>query len=108
MLLGFRDDTFKVGGWSMGDFCLSAAVLHRSTKMKWRFMLVYGPADHSRTEEFLCEFLREVQASSLPIVVGGDFNLIRGARDKNNDYINWSRVRRFNDVIASLALREIV
>jgi hypothetical protein len=37
---------------------------------------------------------------------GGDFNLIRGADDKNNCNINWPRVHLFNDCIARLALRE--
>jgi hypothetical protein len=41
------------------------------------------------------------------VVVGRDFNLIRVAGDKSNANINWPRVRHFNDVIASLSLREI-
>jgi mannosylglycoprotein endo-beta-mannosidase len=41
------------------------------------------------------------------VVVGGDFNLIRGAEDKNNSNINWPRVHLFNDCIARLALREL-
>jgi hypothetical protein len=41
------------------------------------------------------------------LVVGGDFNLIRRAGDKSNDCINWPRVRRFNDAIAAMSLREI-
>jgi endonuclease/exonuclease/phosphatase family metal-dependent hydrolase len=40
-------------------------------------------------------------------VVIGDFNLIRGAQDKNNANINWPLVNSFNDCIANLALREI-
>jgi hypothetical protein len=40
-------------------------------------------------------------------VVGGDFNLIRLAGDKSNACINWPRVRRFNDAIAAMSLREI-
>jgi hypothetical protein len=40
-------------------------------------------------------------------VVLGDFNLIRGAQDKNNSNINWPLVNAFNDTIARLALREV-
>jgi hypothetical protein len=39
--------------------------------------------------------------------VGGDFNLIRGWEDKNNANIDWARVLKFNDCIASLAHPEI-
>jgi endonuclease/exonuclease/phosphatase family metal-dependent hydrolase len=68
---------------------------------------VYGPADHSRTREFLEELAFEVENCRYPLVVGGDFNLIIGSEDKNNGNINWPRVRQFNDAIASLSLREL-
>jgi hypothetical protein len=41
------------------------------------------------------------------VVVGGDFNLIRGAEDKNNDNINFSRIHMFNDCIARLTIQEL-
>jgi hypothetical protein len=75
--------------------------------VKWSFFVVYGPADHHRTDEFLGEHTQAVGACDLPLVLGGDFNLLRGAEDKNNDNIEWPRVHRFNDCIANLALREI-
>ncbi|KAK1615152.1 hypothetical protein QYE76_020669 [Lolium multiflorum] len=55
---------------------------------------VYGPADHSRTDEFLGELEQAVQQCPAPMVVAGDFNLIRTAQDKNNGNINWPRIRR--------------
>jgi hypothetical protein len=71
------------------------------------FFVIYGPANHRRTQEFLGELTLAVEACDLPLVVGGDFNLIRGAEDKNNCNIDWPRVHRFNDCIANLALREV-
>jgi endonuclease/exonuclease/phosphatase (EEP) superfamily protein YafD len=65
------------------------------------------PADHSRTREFLEELEAEVANCSLPLVVGGDFNLIRRSQDKSNEVVCWSRIRRFNDAIAAMALREL-
>jgi hypothetical protein len=59
-------------------------------------MLVYDPADHRRSEEFLVELEHEVLV-----------NLIRAAGDKSSNNIYWPRVRRFNDAIAAMALREI-
>jgi hypothetical protein len=38
--------------------------------------------------EFLGELTHAVDACDLPLVVGGDFNLIRGAEDKNNSNID--------------------
>jgi hypothetical protein len=39
--------------------------------------------------------------------MGGDFNLIRAAEDKNNSNPNWSLIDLFNNYIATWALREI-
>ena len=43
----------------------------------------------------------------LPVVVGGDFNLIRSPDEKNNDRVNRPRMQMFNDCIAELGLREL-
>jgi exonuclease III len=107
MLLGFRDECFEVGIWRKGKFFISADIYQRNNKVKWCFVLVYGPADHSRTREFLEELEAEVANCSLPLVVGGDFNLIRRSQDKSNEVVCWSRIRRFNDAIAAMALREL-
>jgi hypothetical protein len=107
MLLGFREEAFEVGTWRKGEFFISADIIQRNINTKWCFILVYGPADHSRTEDFLRELEREVTSCSLPLVVGGDFNLIRRRQDKSNEMVNWPRIRRFNDVIAAMSLREL-
>jgi hypothetical protein len=107
MLLGFRDECFEVGIWRKGKFFISADIYQRNNKVKWCFVLVYGPADHSRTGEFLEELEAEVTNCRLPLVVGGDFNLIRRREDKSNEVVCWSRIRRFNDAIAAMALREL-
>jgi hypothetical protein len=49
---------------------------------------VYGPADHTRSIQFLVDLENKVQRSSFLVVVLGNFNLIRGAQDKNNSNIN--------------------
>jgi hypothetical protein len=51
--------------------------------------------DHCRMEKFLGKLERVVLDYPLPIVVGGDFNLIRSVEDESNDNINWPRVPRF-------------
>jgi hypothetical protein len=39
--------------------------------MKWCFFLVYGPADHRRTDEFLDELTHAVAGCQFPVVIGG-------------------------------------
>jgi exonuclease III len=93
LLLGFREESFEVGEWFKGTFLISAVLFQRSNRSKWCFVLVYGPADHGRSEAFLNELMHLVAASPFPVVVGGDFNLIRGLGDKSSGNINWPRVR---------------
>ena len=107
LLLGFNEDCFEVGSWRLGTFLICIELYHRRTKSKWCFVSVYGPADHSRSDDFLGELVQFVSNAPFPVIVGGDFNLIRSARDKNNSNIYWPRVRKFNDAIAEMALREI-
>jgi len=52
----------------------------------------------------LCEY---VQKEALPIVIGGDFNIIRRLDEKNNDNYNDRWPYMFNAVIDTLNLREI-
>jgi hypothetical protein len=107
MLLGVKDESFEVGAIDQGPFFLSATLLHRESKFKFVFVGVYGPADHARSVSFLSDLENKVENCSYPVVVLGDFNLIRGTHDKNNSNINWSLVNAFNDSIACLALREV-
>jgi endonuclease/exonuclease/phosphatase family metal-dependent hydrolase len=107
MLLGIKDETIEVGSIDQGPFFLSASVLHRDSKFKFEFVGVYGPVDHTRSASFLNDLENKVENCAYPVVVLGDFNLIRGAQDKNNANINWPLVNAFNDSIARLALREV-
>src|SRR4051812_1357801 len=80
---------------------------HRRSNLNWEVIIVYGPADHRRSPVFLAELSAKVGRCSSPVVVAGDFNLIRSPEEKSSDNVDLSRVRMFNDCIADLALREI-
>jgi hypothetical protein len=56
----------------------------------------------------LAELVRICENETLPLIVGGDFNIIRRKEEKNNDnfYARWPFI--FNAIIESLDLREIV
>jgi hypothetical protein len=82
-------------------------VLWRVGKLKLEIMGIYGPTDHAYSREFLTEITNKINSLNEPLIMGGDFNLIRTAEDKNNDNVNWTLIDLFNDSIASWALREI-
>ena len=107
ILLGVRHSTLEVGALDQGEFFLSASIFHRASRAIFQYIGVYGPADHTRSAIFLEELERKITSCQYPVLISSDFNLIRGPRDKNNNNINWPKVRLFNDFIARLSLREI-
>ena len=70
-------------------------------------MAVYGPTQDDFKSAFLAELVRACQQNPLPTLIGGDFNILRSSKDKNNDrYVDrWPFL--FNAVIDSFDLREI-
>jgi hypothetical protein len=70
-------------------------------------VVVYGPAQHERSEMFLEELKQKRIRTEMTVVLGGDFNLIRDRGDMNNDNIDWRMVDAFNNFIAGLQLLEL-
>ncbi|KAE8779184.1 hypothetical protein D1007_47821 [Hordeum vulgare] len=60
-----------------GEFFVSMAITDRRVHLSWEVIIVYGPADHGRSAEFLAELKNKVDRFTTPVVVAGDFNLIR-------------------------------
>jgi mannosylglycoprotein endo-beta-mannosidase len=107
VLIGFRDSVFEVDTVEIGSIFISAFVLRRANRMKLEIMGIYGPADHTSSLRFLEEISNKVARSNLPIIMGGDFNLMRIPMDKNNDRINWARLDLLNEHISNWAVQEI-
>ena len=107
ILLGVKEDTFEVEDMDRGEFFLSMALSHRRSRSRWEVIIVYGPADHARSSAFLAELHAKVSRCTTPLVIAGDFNLIRSPDDKSWANIDLRRMRMFNECIVDLALREI-
>ncbi|KAE8811068.1 putative NOT transcription complex subunit VIP2 [Hordeum vulgare] len=54
---------------------------------------------------FLDELRRKVSDVPLPVVVGGDYNLLHFAEDKNDDLVYFPRMQMFSDYTVDLGLR---
>lgn len=63
--------------------------------------------DHGRSVDFFAELMAKVECCTTPVVVAGDFNLIRHEANKSSPNVDQLCMRLFNDCIANLALREI-
>ncbi|KAE8816186.1 hypothetical protein D1007_06305 [Hordeum vulgare] len=107
ILLVVREDAFSVQDMDRGEFFLSMAITDRRVHLSWEVIIVYGPVDHGRSAEFLAELKNKVDRCTTPVVVAGDFNLIRWASHKSSPNVDRPRMCLFNDCIADMALREI-
>ena len=68
---------------------------------------MYGPAQHELSEEFILELSNFCTSEALPMVLGGDFNLIRNNKDRNQGQGDLKPMELFNNFIGSFHLREI-
>ena len=71
MLVGVNEDAFEVLEWRGGAFHIRVDVRQLDNSSTWSLFVVYGPADHRRSQDFLLELSAAVSACPLPLVVGG-------------------------------------
>ena len=90
---------------SSEEFYIKFHLCNRSDKFEWILMAVYGPAQDEFKSAFLAELVRACQHNPLPTLIGGDFNILRNSKEKNNDRFNCRWPFLFNAVIDSFDLR---
>jgi endonuclease/exonuclease/phosphatase family metal-dependent hydrolase len=92
---------------SVGDFHVKLHIRNKSDNFIWSLVSVYGAAQ----EEFKADFLRKMvnlaKDNPYPIIIGGDFNLLRFPFEKSNGRFDDHWPFLFNTVIDSLDLREV-
>jgi exonuclease III len=55
ILLGVKQEEMDIGAFDKGNFFVSALLRNKSSGFKWEVIVVYGPAQHEKSEEFLEE-----------------------------------------------------
>lgn len=83
--------------WSVNSFTVSCTVINKLDGFQWMVVAVYGSAYEELKQEFIDELHLVSSSSSLPMLFGGDFNLVREASDKNNGNISIPWATKFND-----------
>jgi exonuclease III len=107
MLLGINLQTFDITEIEEGDFLIRFKLRHKEVDFKFNLISVYGPAQVDLKPNFLSELVRICSKEALPMIIGGDFNIIRSQDEKNNDNYNDIWPFLFNAVIGTLNLREL-
>jgi hypothetical protein len=77
IFMGIDLDVFDIGAIDEGDFFVKFTLCNKSDCFKWALLVVYGPAQMDKKERFLAELVSLGSHESLPLVRGGDFNILR-------------------------------
>ena len=102
----FNSVAISVTSVVAGDFCIKFRLKSKADGFLWSLVVAYGAAQDARKPNFLTELVCICDNEELPMLVGGDFNIIRTHEEKNNsNYARWTFI--FNAIIESLDLKEL-
>jgi hypothetical protein len=68
---------------------------------------IYGPTQQDKSGDFIAKLSRKCMVATLPLVFGGDFNLIRDSSEKNSGNLNQALMDKFNMFIDLHQLQEL-
>lgn len=107
LLLGVNSDVFEILNSELGRHYIDVLLKEKRFGATWHLVLVYGPAQVEDKENFLTEFARLCNGCQGPVVIGGDFNIIRKITEKNKpcSLPRWSHI--FNSIIETAGLKEL-
>jgi hypothetical protein len=107
ILLGVRTDTMEGIARSGGDYHIKLHIRNRADNFTWSLVAIYGAAQEEYKADFLRELVNLAKDNPYPILIGGDFNLLRFRHEKSKGRFDDHWPFLFNAVIDSLDLREV-
>ncbi|WVZ91915.1 hypothetical protein U9M48_038026 [Paspalum notatum var. saurae] len=107
MLVGVNLATLDIGSIDEGDFFVKFKIRCKKQDFISNLVLVYGPAQEDHKQRFLTELAHLSSKETIPTVIGGDFNIMRGSHEKNKGTFNNRWPLLFNAVIDAYNLREL-
>ena len=107
LLTGVKTDILEIEETVLEDCFISILVRHRVTNVRYWIVNVYGSAQHVQSPGFIQDLSSFCRRETLPILMGGDFNLIRCNGDRNQGQGEQKLMDLFNGFISEFQLREI-
>lgn len=105
ILCGIKLDTFDVINFEVKDFSIIAHVFDKKRREDLCLVIVYGPAHDENKEQFLTELAQICAARKAPMLIGGDFNILRFSSEKK--FLGNRYTDMFNLVISAYELRNL-
>jgi hypothetical protein len=75
--VGIKAASFSIQDVIIGDRCAKFYVTSKSDNLRWALVAVYEAAQDEHKADFLAKLVRICEDEPLPLLVGGDFNIIR-------------------------------
>ncbi|CAN6218645.1 unnamed protein product [Urochloa humidicola] len=107
ILCGFKIDNFDLVAWEEGEFSVQATVRDKKTNGILTLATVYGPAHDDKKEQFLTELAQICSNRTTPLIIGGDFNILRFGSEKNKKFEGSKMTDIFNLIINTYGLRDL-
>ena len=106
ILVGTKTNLFEVLSVSCKKYCIIITLKNKTDGFCWHLIVVYGTAYAVDKLDFIVELHESMDNLCYLVLFGGDFNLIREAKDKSSGNINTSWTFLFNDWINKWGLME--
>jgi hypothetical protein len=87
ILLSIDMDVFDIGAIDEGEFYVKFILCSKYDCFKWALTIVYGSTQNDK-EAFLTELVQMASHETLPILIGGDFNILRGQNESAKGTLN--------------------
>ncbi|KAJ1272904.1 hypothetical protein BS78_06G238600 [Paspalum vaginatum] len=84
ILVGANLDLYNICLGDVLSYTLSVFLTEKKTGFNWKLVVVYGSPYEGGKQEFLEELDLVVSKWNGPMLIGGDFNLVRFSHEKNN------------------------
>ena len=89
------------------EFFLMAHVWDKKINKDLTIATVYGPAHDDKKEAFITELSQFCFSQDRPLLIGGDFNIMRFSGDKNKSFLGNKFTNLFNWVINTHGMRDV-
>lgn len=100
ILIGADANVFTLTPGEILDFSLSVMLTNKVTGFAFKLIVVYGSPYEEGKPAFIDELHKVMGAWQGPVMIGGDFNLVRSVMDKSNGVVNFRWVDLFNEWIS--------
>lgn len=74
---------------------------------KWKLFNVYGPIQDSLKHDFLIDLETAINESEVPVLAGGDFNMVRRVEEKSSGNVNIQWMNAFNEFVSNIEIRAL-